>query len=192
MIVVLKYSIRSNKEINEILEKFKLKFSFTLNETEITNASHIILPDTFNLNTAIRKMQLMNLYSILRMMKKPILGINNGFSLMCNDLADIQKLGLGLFPINSKTCSINENNKNKVGKVRIIKETKFLHQITTKTVKCNLERSVDVNDFTTSIISSNTQQFSLTCENKNYYSIQIEISKNKKIFERLIGNFVNL
>lgn len=192
MIVILKYSIKTDQEFSEIFEKLKLDYTFTLDESIIIKASHIILPDTYNLNIAIRKMQLMNLYSVLRMIKKPILGINNGFNLMCNNLSDIQKLGLGLFPIDSKTCSSKNEVNSNIGKINVLKKTNILAQINIKDVNCHLGRTVDVNNFTTSVISNNNQEYSLTCENENYYSIQMEISNNKELFEKLIGNFVSL
>jgi len=192
MIAILKYSIQNKQEFSEIFEKLNLDYTFTLDEAIIIKASHLILPDTYNLNKSIRKMQLMNLYSVLRMIKKPILGINNGFNLMCNNLSDIQKLGLGLFPIDSKTCSINDEENNNIGKINVLKKTNILEQINTKKVTCNLDRQIDVNDYTTSVISNNNQDYSLTCENGNYYSIQMEISKNKELFEKLIENFTNL
>ncbi len=192
MIVILKYSNKNEQEFSGIFEKLKLEYTFTLDESIIIKASHIILPDTNNLNKAVRKMQLMNLYSVLRMIKKPILGINNGFNLMCNNLTDIQKLGLGLFPIDSETCSSKNEVSNNIGKINVLKKTNILEQINIKTVNCNLDRPIDVNDFTTSVISNNNQEYSLTCENGNYYSIQMEISKNKELFEKLVENFTNL
>ncbi|MCP5061412.1 MAG: hypothetical protein GY936_02990 [Ignavibacteriae bacterium] len=192
MIVILKYSNNNEQEFSEIFKKLKLEYTFTLDESIIIKASHIILPDTNNLNKAVRKMQLMNLYSVLRMIKKPILGINNGFNLMCNNLTDIQKLGLGLFPIDSETCSSKNEVSNNIGKINVLKKTNILEQINIKSINCNLDRPIDVNDFTTSVILNNNQEYSLTCENQNYYSIQIEISKNKELFEKLIGNFVKL
>ncbi len=192
MIVVLKYSIRDNIDFTKILEKLDINYTFTLNESIITNATHIILPDTYNLNTAIKKMQLMNLFSMLRMIKKPMLGINNGFNLMCNNLVDIQKNGLGLFSVDLKSCNQKESLKNNSGRLNIISKTDFLSGISNRKINCNLERSVDQNEFTTSVIKSKKKEFSLTCEFKNYYSIQMEVSSNKKLFEKLIGNFVKL
>ncbi|MEE9432025.1 MAG: hypothetical protein V3V16_13335 [Melioribacteraceae bacterium] len=192
MIVVLKYSIKDNLDYTKILDKLDVNYSFTLNESIITNASHIIFPDTYNLNTAIKKMQLMNLFSMLRMIKKPMLGINNGFNLMCNNIVDIQKNGLGLFSIDTKSCNQIEDSKTKNGQLNILQKTSFLNGIAKRKITCNLDCSVDRNEFTTSVIKSKKKEYSLTCEFKNYYSIQMDLSCNEKLFEKLIGNFVKL
>lgn len=194
MVVVLSYSIKNNQKYIKLLEKLNKKYSFTLREKLITEATHIILPETYNISTAIRKMQIMNLYSLLRMIKKPILGINNGFGLMCNNITDIQKLGLGLFPIDTKTCSIrNEKDvADNIGQLKILGDTNFLNGIKIETVNCNLKSNSDVNNFTTSVISIKKKQFTLTCENENYYSLQMDTSENEKLFDKLLENFLKL
>ena len=81
------------------LEKLGVPLKFTSVESEILAADKIILPDCHDLKKAIKRLHLLNLFSMLRMIKKPVLGIGNGCSIMCENTHEIDKPGLGFFPV---------------------------------------------------------------------------------------------
>ena len=81
------------------LEKLGVNLKFTSVESEILSAEKIILPDCHDLKKAIKRLHLLNLFSMLRMIKKPVLGIGNGVSIMCENTHEPGKTGLGFFPL---------------------------------------------------------------------------------------------
>ncbi len=81
------------------LEKLGVDQKFTSVESEILAADRIILPDCSDIKKALKRLHLLNLFSMLRMIQKPVLGIANGFSLMCENPHVPGTSGLAFFPL---------------------------------------------------------------------------------------------
>ena len=127
MIVILGYNNLKTEYLNQILESNGLEYKYSLLENDIIQADKIILPHLDNFNSTYRRMNLMNLFSVLRMIKNPILGINNGFRLMCNDLINKYKKGLGFFNFDIICIDGQNNNPNIVeGNLKILENSTLL------------------------------------------------------------------
>lgn len=98
MIAIVDYGERPAYLLYQ-LEKLGIEQKFTSVESEILAADRIILPDCKDLKRAVRRLHLLNLFSMLRMIKKPVLGIGNGFALMCEGTGFTSCEGLGFFPV---------------------------------------------------------------------------------------------
>jgi glutamine amidotransferase len=88
------------------LEKLGVDLKYTSVESEILAADRIILPDCSDIKRALKRLHLLNLFSMLKMLKKPALGIGNGFSLMCDSPHLPNSSGLAFFPL---ALSLPEN-----------------------------------------------------------------------------------
>jgi len=93
MIYIIDYDKTGAKQAYELLLKFNDEIKKGKNEVDALNSDKIVLPDTKYPLKALRKLHLYNLYSALRIYKKPILGIGNGFALMCVHFNDSDALG---------------------------------------------------------------------------------------------------
>ncbi len=98
MIAIVDYGERPAYLLYQ-LEKLGINQKFTSVESEILAADRIILPDCKDLKRAVKRLHLLNLFSMLRMVKKPVLGIGNGFALMCEGTGVTSCEGLGFFPL---------------------------------------------------------------------------------------------
>lgn len=98
MIAIVDYGERPEYLLYQ-LEKLGMELKFTSVESEILAADRIILPDCKDLKRAVKRLHLLNLFSMLRMIKKPVLGIGNGFAMMCEGTPVLNCEGLGFFPI---------------------------------------------------------------------------------------------
>ena len=101
MIYIIDYYKTGAKEAYDLLSKFNVEIKIGKNEVEALNSDKIVLPDTEHPIKALRKLHLFNLYSALRIYNKPILGIGNGFALMCVHFND--RDALGFFKCNTIT-----------------------------------------------------------------------------------------
>jgi imidazoleglycerol phosphate synthase glutamine amidotransferase subunit HisH len=101
MIYIINYDKRGVKQAYHILSKFNVEIEIGKNEVDALNSDKIVLPDTKHPIKALRKLHLYNLYSALRIYKKPVLGIGNGFALMCVHFND--RDALGFFKCNTIT-----------------------------------------------------------------------------------------
>lgn len=194
MVIILNYQQNNSTLINLLKEKGE-NFKFSLKEDEILNASKIILPDTENIQKAIRSLQISNLFNLLRIVNKPMLGINNGFFLMCNQILNFNKCGLGLFDFASLNSKNLVEDKLVEGLIQISENSKLLHSnFANRTVLFEVANQLSVNEYTKSFLNYSNQKFTLICENQDHYGIQIfyEQPKNFEIFEEVLTNFLKL
>lgn len=194
MVLVLSYNSLSSNYLTEIIKESNLPYCYSLSEGQILRADKIILPHPDNFDYAYRHMQMYNLFSALKLVKKPILGINDGFRLMCNKIISKKRFGFGFFDLDCSNL-IAENNVPDFYSDRIISET-----------KSNLTNSLNddenfifipnnhtrINKYTKSNVSCMGYTFSVTKENKNYFGVELDFIANKKIGNTIIKNFLKL
>ncbi len=78
MITIIDYGKTNSNEIAELLEKLSVDFVISNSESDILQATKLILPDSTDILSSIKKLHLLNLFSILRIIKNPILGLGTG------------------------------------------------------------------------------------------------------------------
>ncbi|MCF8435292.1 MAG: hypothetical protein K9G57_00475 [Ignavibacteriales bacterium] len=96
MIAILNYSSTTAQNIRTILAKNGLDSIITLSEMEICKAEKIILPDTESIEHALKKLRITNLLNLLKILKKPVLGILSGSMIMCDEIDQLVMQGIGL------------------------------------------------------------------------------------------------
>jgi imidazoleglycerol phosphate synthase glutamine amidotransferase subunit HisH len=194
MVVILKFDSNVEEFYSTLFMELNIDYKISLRENDISRAEHIILPDTDLLIKVIKKLQLMNLYSLLRMKNVPILGVNNGMVLMCNKIVDINKTGLGFFNINANTISVNDEKGEEIKEIefRKVDKSKLLTD-TSEIVKFNKKKKyLKSNHFSTSKINIDKNKYSFIMEKDNYFGIQIDIKENKDLFKKILTNFIKL
>jgi imidazoleglycerol phosphate synthase glutamine amidotransferase subunit HisH len=194
MVVILKFDSNVEEFYSTLFMELNIDYKISLRENDISRAEHIILPDTDLLIKVIKKLQLMNLYSLLRMKNVPILGVNNGMVLMCNKIVDINKTGLGFFNINANTISVNDEKGEEIKETefRKVDKSKLLTD-TSEIVKFNKKKKyLKSNHFSTSKINIDKNKYSFIMEKDNYFGIQIDIKENKDLFKKILTNFIKL
>lgn len=195
MIALVDYGNEKIDSIAEALKSLKADFKITQCESEIIRSEKVIFPGYGDAFHAIKKLHLTNLYSVLRICKKPMLGVCLGMQLM----ADISKEGgkipcLGVFPViaerfDEKTMKVPFTGW---GEVEIIKESKLFSGIKNKE-KFYFGNSyyLPENDYTTSIAINNIK-FSASIEKNNYYAIQFYPEKSEEAGLKVLKNFIEL
>ena len=93
MIYIIDYDKEGAENAARMVAQFSDDVKIGKNEMEIVGAEKVILPDTTFPKKALKKLHLFNLYSALRIYKKPILGIGAGFAIMCNEFNEQNALG---------------------------------------------------------------------------------------------------
>lgn len=78
----------------------------TTREIEISKAECVILPHSPAIPAVVRKLHLLNLFSFLRLLKKPILGVCGGVQLLCEFSGDTSCAGLGFLPGTGESNSL--------------------------------------------------------------------------------------
>jgi imidazoleglycerol phosphate synthase glutamine amidotransferase subunit HisH len=194
MITILGYNSTETEYLNKILKEANIPFKYSLLETKISRSDKIILPHPTNFTLSYRKLNMMNLFSFLKFYKKPILGLNDGFSLMCNQLIDKDKCGLGFFDmsISSTECEELENGLTK-GILLISRDSKLLdNSFNGHEVEFNPNSYSRISEYAKSEILYENKKYSLTFEHDNYYGFCLDFSKNETLGSALIRNFLNI
>lgn len=192
MITIIDYGKTNSNEIAESLEKLSLEYIISNRESDILKANKLILPDSKYISASIKKLHLLNLFSILRIIKKPILGIGTGMHLMTNSFKDSNSACLGCFPVE---CTAKDIQQDKVGKeqpIKIIKETPLLNNIAEED-KFNFEGKcfIPVNEFSTSTANL-AGEVTSTIEKNNLFGVQFNIVRSGDAGLKVLRNFVEM
>ncbi len=82
MVVIVNSCEEEGRKLSALLDTLGIKNSVSIRETDISSAERLIFPPVTDLPKVIKKLHLLNLTSLLRMVKKPVLGIGSGVQLM--------------------------------------------------------------------------------------------------------------
>lgn len=194
MILILGYNNCEWKCLNDILDSNKFEYKYSLLESQIMKADKFILPDPLNFNSTYRKLNMMNLFSMLRMVNKPILGINNGFRLMCGQLLNESKCGLGFLPLELNiSTNLEITEKFEKGLIGFKDKSKLLNEkYKGEEISFSLNYLPIVCEYSKAVISHQGLEYSLTYESDYYYGIDLNYELNPKICNDIIKNFAKL
>lgn len=193
MIVLLNYNKISSPNLDDILDKLELEYIYSNSESDLLNADRIILPNPNNFNSTFKMMNMMNLFSLLRIMNKPILGINNAVRLMCNQIGDNYKCGLGLFNLDTDTLDEIEEMNLEAGTIEISQESLLLPKdYSNASVNFDPRLHSLISGYSKSFIIKDESKFTLTLENNNYFGLELILDQNRSLAKEVIRNFCNI
>ncbi|MDT3695262.1 MAG: imidazole glycerol phosphate synthase subunit HisH [Ignavibacterium sp.] len=131
MITLVDYGDVCIDRVAASLKQITDDFSVSKKESDICNSDKIILAGCGSAITVMRKIQLLNLYSVLRVVKKPILGIGLGMQLMSDYSNEGNFPCLGFFPGTAARFdqSIDENSYKGMQRVSICKPSVLFNGI---------------------------------------------------------------
>src|SRR3970282_1292291 len=98
MITIVNYEKSNSEEVAEYLKQLTDDYLVSDNEIDICRADKIIFPGEGNALSAMKKLHLLNLFTVLRIIKKPMLGIGLGMQLMADYSMEGNISCLGIFP----------------------------------------------------------------------------------------------
>ncbi len=192
MVSVIDYKTDDLSPIENALKAIGAEYQITGVETKVCSADKIIFPGTKDARSAIRKVHLLNLFSMLRMIKKPILGIGLGMQLLCEFSGEGNVSCLGHFPAKVNPFEApgmripNDGNFN----IDIIKETVLFKDVNTAApFSFHNAFYVGVNQYTTSV-SQNGIEFSASLEKDNCYGVQFHPEYSGDEGLKVLENFI--
>jgi imidazole glycerol-phosphate synthase subunit HisH len=192
MITIIDYGKSDTNEIAELLKKLSVEFVISNRESDILRADKLILPDSNDISSSIKKLHLLNLFSILRILKKPILGIGTGMHLMTNSFKDSNTACLGCFPVECLTKDLQQDTIINEQPIKIIKETPLLNNITEKDEFYFEEKCfIPVNEFSTSIANL-TGDITASIEKDHLFGVQFNPGKSSEAGRKVLRNFVEM
>jgi glutamine amidotransferase len=194
MITIVDYGDDCVNDVAESLKNITDGFKISRSEADICNSDKIIFPGSGSPAAVMKKIHLLNLYSILRIVKIPMLGIGLGMQLM----ADYSKEGnfpcLGLFPGTSVKFENDDGDLvyNGMQKVKFRKPSVLFNDINDNS-EFFFKNSyyLPVSELSTSTCQRDIT-FCSSLESKNFFAVQFHPEKSGEVGLRLLKNFVEM
>ena len=194
MITIVDYGDVCINEVAGSLEKITEDFKVSRNEIDICGADKIILAGCGSALSVMKKIQLLNLYSILRVVKKPMLGIGLGMQLMADYSTEGNFSCLGFFPGTALKFddTVEESSYKGMHRVKFCK-----HSILFKGIEDNTEFFFNNSYYLPeSDLSTSTCKNRITIcssiENENAYGVQFHPEMSGEAGLTLLKNFIEM
>lgn len=127
---------------------------------------------------------------MLRIIKKPVIGINNGLILCCESICEKRFTGLGI--INSDTMNNLSQNESS-HELEIITDSSLITGIDPEAkFYFNNNYFVEINEFSTAAVLMNGIKISAITEKDNFYGVQFNPEYSGEIGAAVINNFLRV
>ncbi len=193
MLALIQCENTSVAELSKVLKHMDQPFVITRNEADICNCDKLILYGSGSTKQNMKQLHILNLFSMLRMIKKPILGIGLGIELMC-DHADGENIScLGLFPVDSNRMEDEQIlvSQPRLKKIEILQKSRLFDGIESGSEFYFSENySLPKNEFTTSVVEDG-EKFSASMERDNAFGVQFHPEKSGGAGLTLLKNFLD-
>ncbi len=195
MITIVDYGDACINEVAASVKKLTKDFKVSNNELDICESDKIILAGCGSASSVMRKIQLLNLYSVLRVVKKPILGIGLGMQLMADYSTEGNFACLGFFPGTAIKFddTVEESSYKGMHKINIYRQCALFNGIDVNTEFFFFNNSyyLSKSDLSTSTCQS-VINFCSSIENENAYGVQFHPERSGEAGLTLLKNFIEM
>lgn len=194
MITIVDYGDVCINEVAASISKITNAYKVSRNELDICGADKIIFAGCGNAPAVMRKIQMLNLYSILRVVRKPMLGIGLGMQLMADYSTEGNFSCLGFFPGTAIKFEGDVEGSLFKGyhKVSLCKQSVLFEGIEENAeFFFNNSYYIPKSDLSTSTCN-NTIRFCSSIENENAYAVQFHPEMSGDAGLKLLRNFIEM
>ncbi|MBI9072324.1 MAG: imidazole glycerol phosphate synthase subunit HisH [Melioribacteraceae bacterium] len=192
MIALIDYGAGNTASVANALNELNVEYKITKRELDITSADKIIFPGVGEATYAVKQLHFANLFNLLRIIKKPLLGICLGMQMLCEKSKEGDVACLGIFPESTELFNKKNVNVPHMGwnKVDIIKESKLFLDID------NNEQFYFANSYYvpksehTTGTTLHDIEFAASIEKDNFYGVQFHPEKSGVVGIKLLKNFI--
>ena len=194
MIALIEYGAGNTASVANALNELKVEYKITNLERDICEADKIIFPGVGEASSAIQRLHLTNLFNLIRIIKKPLLGICLGMQLLHEKSEEGNTSCLGIMPGMSVKFNKTKIKVPHMGwnNVEIEKESKLFDGINSgEYFYFAHSYYLPVTDYTTAKANHDID-FTAAVEKDNFYGVQFHPEKSGLIGMHLLKNFVEL
>ena len=194
MVAIVDYGDVCTSEVTASIKKLTDDFVVSKNEVDICRSDKIIFAGCGSASVAMKKIHLLNLFSVLRIVKKPMLGIGLGMQLMADYTTEGNISCLGIFSGSSIKFSdnIEESVYKGLHKINFCKTSALFNGIEDKTeFYFNNSYYLPKSGLTTSTCQNDVMICS-SIENENSFGVQFHPEKSGEAGMWLLKNFIEM
>ncbi len=192
MIALIDYGAGNTASVANVLVELNCEFKITNSESDICQSDKIIFPGVGEASFAMRRLHMSNLINLLRIVKKPLLGICLGMQLLSQKSKEGNVCGIGIFPYETEKFDESNIKVPHMGwnQIKLVKSSKLFEGIKENEYFYFAHSYfVPVNEHTTAV-SSYDVEFCAAMENENIYGVQFHPEKSGHAGIQLIKNFI--
>ena len=194
MIAIIDYGAGNVASVANALKEITTDYVITKREIDLCKSDKIILPGVGEASYAMKQLCLANLTNLLRIIKKPLLGICLGAQMLCDKSEEGNVSCLGVFPLTVTEFKSDDLKIPHMGwnQIRITKPGKLLDGIN-ENENFYFAHSFYIPDsgYTTSKCSYGVE-FAVSIEKNNFYGVQFHPEKSGEAGMKILRNFVEL
>ncbi len=194
MVTIIDYGDPCINHVEASLKKITGDFIVSRNEVDICRSDKIIFAGCGSAAEAMKKIHLLNLFSVLRIIKKPMLGIGLGMQLMADYSTEGNISCLGIFPGTAVKFenATNESEYKGFYKVEFCKQSSLFDGINDNTeFYFNNDYYLPKNNLTTSTCKNKISICS-SIQNNNGYGVQFHPEMSGDAGLKLLKNFIEM
>ena len=194
MVAVINYNMGNICSLGNAFGRLGAEWVLTSDHTQISRASHVILPGVGNASEAMVNLKRLGLPEVIWKIRRPVLGICVGMQVMCRHSEEGNAECMGIFDAKVKRFSEMPGIKvPHMGWSRI------------SNLESNLFKGVEKNPYVyfvhsyyaplcpdTIATSRHPETFSAALKYENFYGVQFHPEKSGEVGERIIANFLSL
>ncbi|MGE5411760.1 MAG: imidazole glycerol phosphate synthase subunit HisH [Clostridiales bacterium] len=194
MIALIDYGAGNTASVANALENLNAEYVLTNKESDICKAHKVIFPGVGEASFAIKQLHKSNLFNLLRIVKKPMLGICLGMQLMCEFSTEGNVACLGIIPGRVEKFDAEKTNVPHMGwnEVFQTKPSKLFEGIK------DGEFFYFANSFymplgeSTIAKTNHGIDFTAAIEKDNFFGVQFHPEKSAEAGLKLLQNFLKL
>ncbi|MGK9367757.1 imidazole glycerol phosphate synthase subunit HisH [Melioribacter sp. Ez-97] len=192
MIALIDYGAGNIQSVKNALDDLNVDYTVTNRESDILKCDKIIFPGVGEASFAIRKLHLLNLFTMLRVTKKPLLGICLGMQLLTAKSKEGDVCCLSVF---NTTTEMFDSSKVKVphmgwNKVEIIKDNPLFEGIENNSYFYFAHSFYVPYNENTIAVSEYGVKFSAAVAKNNFYGVQFHPEKSGERGIQILKNFI--
>lgn len=194
MTAIIDYGAGNTASVANALDSLNELYIITNNEFEILRADRAILPGVGEASYAIKQLHKFNLYSALRMYRRPLLGICLGAQLLLDFSKEGNASCLGIIPGSTELFNDPNFETPHMGwnKIEFIKGSPLFNDMK-KNEYFYFANSyyIPVSKYASSV-SEHGIKFAASIEKNNFYGVQFHPEKSGTKGLQLINNFLSI
>lgn len=195
MVAIIDYDMGNIHSLENALKRLGADYKLTCDPDELRAASHVILPGVGNCGEAYAKLKERNLVEVIRMLRRPVLGICVGMQVMCRDSEENCPVGLDIFDAHVRRFDAKPGVKvphmgwNSLGNM----EKKLFEDLPKNPYVYYVHSyRADLSQDTIATTKYGDDLFSAALKYENFYGTQFHPEKSGDIGEQILRNFLNL
>lgn len=194
MIALIDYGAGNVRSVGNALEELGVEYKVTKLEMDICRAEKVIFPGVGEASFAVRQLHLLNLFSLLRIVKKPMLGICLGMQMFCNKSLEGDVACLGIIDADTEQFDATKINVPHMGwnKVSFDSEQPIFSGLQNEEFFYFAHSFyVPLGDYTIAEATHDVP-FTAAMKNNNYYGLQFHPEKSGESGLQILKNFIEL